>query len=92
MCLSTLTLRSTENSKVLFEVGIAETIVETMKLHPTSKAVQVSRFVKTLQEFFFNLNFILNRHSVMVLGPYVTWYLVLVINATLSSVSVLRTF
>lgn len=40
VCLSTLTLRSTDNSKMLFDVGIAETIVETMKLHPTSKAVQ----------------------------------------------------
>lgn len=41
MCVSTLTLRSTENSKMLFDVGIAETIVETMKLHPSNKAVQV---------------------------------------------------
>lgn len=40
-CLSTLTLRSTENSQALFEIGAAETIVETMKLHPSSRIVQV---------------------------------------------------
>lgn len=40
-CLSTLTLRSKENSQALFEVGAAETIVETMKLHPSSRIVQV---------------------------------------------------
>ncbi|KAJ6635179.1 Armadillo repeat-containing protein 6 like [Pseudolycoriella hygida] len=40
ICISTLTLRSIENSKILFEVGVAETIVESMKLHPSSKAVQ----------------------------------------------------
>lgn len=39
--LSTVTLRSKENSDALFEVGAAETIVETMKLHPSSKIVQV---------------------------------------------------
>ncbi|XP_055315485.1 armadillo repeat-containing protein 6 homolog [Sitodiplosis mosellana] len=39
-CLSTITLRSKENSQLLFDAGIAETIVETMKLHPTSKIVQ----------------------------------------------------
>lgn len=38
--LSTITLRSTENSQALFEVGGAETIVETMRLHPSSKLVQ----------------------------------------------------
>lgn len=40
-CLSTLTLRSKENSQALFEVGVAETLVETMRLHPKSKIVQV---------------------------------------------------
>lgn len=40
-CLSTLTLRSTENSQALFDVGAAETIVETMKLHTKSKIVLV---------------------------------------------------
>lgn len=39
--LSTLTLRSKENSQALFEVDMAETIVETMRLHPSSKIVQV---------------------------------------------------
>lgn len=39
--LSTITLRSKENSQALFEVGAAETIVETMRLHPNSKIVQV---------------------------------------------------
>lgn len=52
MCVSTLTLRSTENSTALFEVGISETIVETMKLHPSNKAVQVSLFVSTFPEPF----------------------------------------
>lgn len=41
LCISTLTLRSKENSQLLYDVGAAETIVETMKLHPTSKIVQV---------------------------------------------------
>lgn len=40
MCLATLTLRSKENSAALFATGIADEIVETMRLHPTSKAVQ----------------------------------------------------
>lgn len=40
-CLSTLTLRSKENSQLLFEAGAAETIVETMRLHPNSRIVQV---------------------------------------------------
>lgn len=40
-CLSTLTLRSKENSQALFEAGSAETIVETMKLHTDSKLVTV---------------------------------------------------
>lgn len=39
--LSTLTLRSKENSQALFEVGVAETIVDIMRLHPKSKIVQV---------------------------------------------------
>lgn len=42
MCLSTLTLRSKENSQALLDVGAAETIVECMKLHTNSKIVQVS--------------------------------------------------
>lgn len=44
LCLSTLTLRSKENSQLLYDVGAAETIVETMKLHPKSKIVQVCVF------------------------------------------------
>lgn len=40
-CLSTITLRSVENSQAIFDVGAAETIVETMRLHPSSKMVQV---------------------------------------------------
>ncbi|XP_049544373.1 armadillo repeat-containing protein 6 homolog [Anopheles darlingi] len=40
VCLSTLALRDPGNSKALFETGIAETIVQTMKIHPTSKVVQ----------------------------------------------------
>lgn len=61
VCLSTLTLRSVENSKVLFEVGIAETIVETMKLHPSSKAVQVSC---TYIQYFLNFtNFVIHQRN-----------------------------
>lgn len=41
-CLATLTLRSKENSQALFDVGAAETIVETMRLHPDSKIVTVN--------------------------------------------------
>lgn len=40
MCIATITLRSKENSAALFETGIAEEIVEAMKLHPTNKMVQ----------------------------------------------------
>lgn len=40
MCLATMTLRSRENSAALFTNGIADEIVATMRLHPTSKAVQ----------------------------------------------------
>ncbi|XP_058067338.1 armadillo repeat-containing protein 6 homolog [Anopheles bellator] len=40
VCLSTLALREPTNSKALFETGIAETIVQAMKIHPTSKVVQ----------------------------------------------------
>lgn len=40
MCIATLTLRSTDNSLALFAANIAEEIVESMRLHPTSKAVQ----------------------------------------------------
>lgn len=39
-CVSTLALRVKENSKALFEAGIAETICDTLKLHPKSLAVQ----------------------------------------------------
>lgn len=41
-CLATLTLRSPENSQKLFENGLAETIVETMKMHPNSSGVLVN--------------------------------------------------
>lgn len=50
-CLSTLTLRSIENSQALFDVGAAETIVETMKLHPSSRIVQVFDVKQTLLEW-----------------------------------------
>lgn len=40
MCIATLSLRSQANSAALFAANIAEEIVESMKLHPTSKAVQ----------------------------------------------------
>lgn len=39
-CISTLTLRIKENSKALFETGISETIIETMKIHPKNKDIQ----------------------------------------------------
>lgn len=56
-CLSTLTLRCTENSQALFEAGTAETIVETMKLHPSSRIVQVCMFGKQLIVGFPQLTF-----------------------------------
>ncbi|XP_062704902.1 armadillo repeat-containing protein 6 homolog [Aedes albopictus] len=40
VCVATLALREKDNSKALFETGIPETIVQTMKIHPTSKVVQ----------------------------------------------------
>uniref|UniRef100_A0A182PMV7 LRRK2 ARM repeat domain-containing protein n=1 Tax=Anopheles epiroticus TaxID=199890 RepID=A0A182PMV7_9DIPT len=39
-CISTLALRDPGNSKALFETGISETIIQTMKIHPTSKIIQ----------------------------------------------------
>lgn len=39
-CMSLLTLRVKSNSEALFETGISETIVETMKIHEKSKDVQ----------------------------------------------------
>uniref|UniRef100_A0A1I8NQK3 Armadillo repeat-containing protein 6 homolog n=1 Tax=Stomoxys calcitrans TaxID=35570 RepID=A0A1I8NQK3_STOCA len=39
-CISTLTLRVKDNSKTLFDTGIAETIVESIRRHPKSKIVQ----------------------------------------------------
>lgn len=40
MCIATLTLRSKENSEALASAGIAEEIVESMRLHPNSKPIQ----------------------------------------------------
>lgn len=42
VCVATLALRVKENSQALFETGIAETIVQTMKIHEKSKIIQVS--------------------------------------------------
>lgn len=39
-CISTLALRLPENAVALFETGIAETIIETMKIHEKNKIVQ----------------------------------------------------
>ncbi|XP_316648.4 armadillo repeat-containing protein 6 homolog [Anopheles gambiae] len=39
-CISTLALRDPANSRALFETGISETIIQTMKIHPTSKIIQ----------------------------------------------------
>lgn len=39
-CVTTLALREKDNSKALFETGIAETIVQTMKIHTGSKIIQ----------------------------------------------------
>jgi armadillo repeat-containing protein 6 len=40
VCVSTLALRVQENQAALFETGIAETIIETMKIHERNKVVQ----------------------------------------------------
>lgn len=40
-CVSALALRSPDNSKALFESGIAEVVVDCMKLHPNDASVQV---------------------------------------------------
>uniref|UniRef100_A0A182IYR4 Uncharacterized protein n=1 Tax=Anopheles atroparvus TaxID=41427 RepID=A0A182IYR4_ANOAO len=39
-CISTLALREPSNCSALFETGIAETIIQTMKIHSTSKLIQ----------------------------------------------------
>lgn len=39
-CISVLSLRMKENSTALFETGIAETIIDTMKIHEKNKIVQ----------------------------------------------------
>lgn len=39
-CVSILALRVKENSTILFEAGIVETMCEIMKLHPLNKVVQ----------------------------------------------------
>lgn len=80
ICISTLTLRSTENSKLLYDVGAPETIVTTMKLHPTSKIVQVFRTnvgdtkkpIKKLSKLQQQEN--LSLCSVTVLGLFEIWY------------------
>uniref|UniRef100_A0A182NI88 LRRK2 ARM repeat domain-containing protein n=1 Tax=Anopheles dirus TaxID=7168 RepID=A0A182NI88_9DIPT len=40
VCISTLALREAGNSKALFETGISETIIQTMKIHSASKIIQ----------------------------------------------------
>ena len=40
VCISTLALRSQDNATALFETGIAETMIETMKIHEKNKMVQ----------------------------------------------------
>lgn len=40
VCISTLALRLKDNATSLFEAGIAETIIETMKIHEKSQLVQ----------------------------------------------------
>lgn len=40
VCVSTLALRLKDNAIALFETGIAETIIETMKIHDKNKMVQ----------------------------------------------------
>uniref|UniRef100_A0A182QXK2 Armadillo repeat-containing protein 6 homolog n=1 Tax=Anopheles farauti TaxID=69004 RepID=A0A182QXK2_9DIPT len=40
VCISTLALREAANSKALFETGISETIIQTMKVHSGSKIIQ----------------------------------------------------
>lgn len=39
-CVTTLALREKDNAQALFETGIAETIVQTMKIHAASKVIQ----------------------------------------------------
>lgn len=39
-CISTLALRLKDNSTALFETGIAETVIQTMKIHEKNKLVQ----------------------------------------------------
>lgn len=39
-CVTTLALREKDNAKALFETGIAETIVQTMKIHAANKVIQ----------------------------------------------------
>lgn len=43
-CIASLVLRVPDNSKALFEAGIADIIIECMKLHPDNENVQVSKY------------------------------------------------
>lgn len=38
-CMATITLRVMENGLAFFDAGAAEVIIETMKIHPTNKAI-----------------------------------------------------
>ena len=40
LCISTLTLRSKENSEALADTGIAADIIESMRAHSTNSAIQ----------------------------------------------------
>lgn len=44
-CIAALTLRSPENSKLIFEAGAAEVILASMRQHPENQNVQVDCFI-----------------------------------------------
>lgn len=51
VCVATLTLRSKDNSQAFFDVGMSETITDTMRLHPESKIVQVNHSHRTIFDY-----------------------------------------
>ena len=63
-CITTLSLRSKENSMALFEAGIAETILDSLKIHEKNKTIQRNGAwsIRNMVMPAFQLNFILEIH------------------------------
>lgn len=62
LCISTLALRQRENSLAFIECGVADTIIETMKIHQKNSHIQV-RFWKWFELIIFNKLISFQRNS-----------------------------